>query len=135
MIVEAAEAEEDARPGGVGAATRAGRERRRAGRHLLDAVARYQRLWSVRVLEVGPSGLRVESELPFRFGPGRLSVLRSAGSPCEAELDVVLLWSRLVATERGPFGEICPRFHSGLAVVETSRGAWRRTLRALLGGA
>ena len=128
MTVEAAEIDTAKAP----ALGRFRLERRRTERHSLEATARYERLWTVRLVDVGPAGLRVESELPFRFGPGRLCV--GAGpSPLSAseEVSVTLIWSRLVATEKGAFGEICPRFHSGLAVLEPSGPAWRRALRGL----
>lgn len=132
---DAADDSLESRPPERGAASevrkrRLGRDRRGAPRCSARGVVRYGRLWQVEVLDVGPSGLRVQSEVPFRFGPG---CLRLSASGKREELDVALLWSRLVGTKRGEFGEICPLFHSGLEVDGASLGAWRAALPALKG--
>ncbi len=115
-------------------------ERRHRCRHLPGTRSdkrgiplRYGGLHAVTLVDVSEFGVCIESDRVFRFGSGRLTAgarvtSRSvASTPVAAprtKLLVRLVWSRLVKTERGPFGETCPTFRHGLEVEEASRIEW-----------
>ncbi len=89
------------------------RERRGRPRSEVSLDARWMLLQTVRVVDLSASGACVEAERAFEFCNGSLDLgLERGGAPMVLRARVV--WCRLVRTERGPFGEVCPKFRAGL---------------------
>jgi len=121
--------------------TGASQERRRSDRSVAgfrsgvrNMPFRYGGLYAVRLVNASGVGACVESDRVFRFGPGFLAVrhgdrnLSRLADASRLQFAVRLVWSQLVKTHPGPFGEVCPSFCHGLEVAEASRDDWVQML-------